>query len=145
FLWLKWAQLNVAGSKIHRNVELLRESLKKFEKADACESKQPSVLCYWGHALMHHGVLTENIEQIREAQQKVMKSLAIDSKSADAWYYYGSCLVEFGRYFGEEEYFLNAIEKFQNGLLLHKNEPLLLYGMALCHYAIGDMNSDVKW
>lgn len=145
FLWLKWAQLIATAGKIYREIEVLRDSFEKFEKADACEPHQATILSYWGQALMLYGANTENVEKIREAQQKILLSLEIDPESVDTWYYYGACLIELGRYFGEDEYYLEAIEKFQYGLKLKKNEPMLWYGLALAHYAIGDMRSDAHW
>lgn len=144
-LWLKWAQLLATYGKLHRNEDVLQESFEKFEKASACEPNQPLLMCCWAQALMLYGASTENINKIQEAHQKILKCLELDPGLVDAWYYYGNCLIEIGRYFGEEEYFLEAIEKFDYGLTLQKNESLLWHGMALAYFSIGDMRSEVPW
>jgi tetratricopeptide (TPR) repeat protein len=144
-LWLKWAQLLASYGKLHRDEEALQESFEKFEKADACEPGQPLIMCCWAQALMLYGSSTESINKIQEAHQKILKCLELDPALVDAWYYYGSCLIEMGRYFGEEDYFLEAIEKFDYGLTLQKSESLLWHGMALAHFAIGDMRSEMMW
>jgi tetratricopeptide (TPR) repeat protein len=142
-LWLKWAQLLATWGKVHHDEQSLLESFDKFEKADDCEPNHSLIMCSWAQALMHYGAHTENINKIREAKSKILKCLEVDPQLIDGWYYYGVCLIEFGRYFREEEYFLEAIEKFQYGLSLQKSEPLFSYGLALAHFAVGDMHSDV--
>lgn len=144
-LWLKWAQLLASYGKFHRDEEALQESFIKFEKADACEPGQALIICCWAQVLLFYGASTENINKIQEAHQKILKCLELEPGLVDAWYYYGNCLIELGRYFGEKDYLLEAIEKFQYGLTLRKNEPLLWHGMALAHFALGDNGTETVW
>jgi tetratricopeptide (TPR) repeat protein len=49
-----------------------------------------------------------------------------------------------GRYFATEDYYAQAIEKFNQGLLLKSSQPLLLHGVALAYFAIGELKDDLE-
>lgn len=141
-LWMRWAQLLVSAGKIKRNVEYLEISLDKFTKADELDPHNSYILSRWGEALMLLGTNTEQLFLLREAHDKIIKSLQRKGDNVEVWHLLGNCLNEFGRYFHDEKYYLEAIEKFQYGLSLNQNDPLLWYGMALSHYAVGDIRGD---
>lgn len=88
------------------------------------------------------GANTENLELLHEAKRKISSGLEVLADNAYAWYVYGVCLCELGRYFSAEEYYVQAIEKFQQGLNLKSTHSLLLQGMASAYFSIGDMNGD---
>lgn len=144
-LWAKWAQLTAQSSKWKRDLNLLKESLEKFEKAHKIEAENPFVLCIWGETLLLYGAQVEDIEAIRAAEAKVLKSLEIEPTFHDAWYLLGCCLNEQGRYFAQEEFYFQAIEKFQTGIGHKQSEPLLWYGLGLSYFALGELHSEMKW
>lgn len=143
-LWLKWATLHLTYWKMKRNEELLFSSLKKFRRADYFEPKNPQILRFFGDALMQAAGVTDDLSFYKEAESKFSQSVEIEERDPLAWYLYGSCLNEMGRYFGEEEYYLRGIEKFRQGLKVEAKEPLLWYGLALSHFALGEMQQDKK-
>lgn len=144
-LWTKWAQLLATAGKAQHQEQLLIESFAKFEKADACEPSQPIILCCWAQALILYGSHTDNVYKLQEARQKIIKSLELDYGSIDAWYCYGNCLIELGRYFADEDYFQEAVEKFEYALTLNEQEPLLWHGLALAQFALGDIRVEAQW
>jgi len=144
-LWSKWAQLTAQGGKWKRDLILIGESLEKFEKAHFLDPENPVLLCLWGETLLVYGAHGEKVDALRQAENKIVKSLSIQHDVADAWYMYGCCLNELGRYFHQEDYYHKAIEKFQYGLGLKQNEPLLWYGLALSHLAIGESRGELAW
>jgi len=56
----------------------------------------------------------------------------------------GACFCELGRYFQSKDIYLDAIDKFNEGLKINSNHVLLLHGLALAYYAVGSFDEDVK-
>ena len=79
---------------------------------------------------------------LRDAESKIGLVLKAIPQQPEAWYIYGLCLSEFGRYFSADEYYFQAIDKFQRGLELKSSHPLLMHGMALAYYAIGELKGE---
>ena len=142
-LWIKWAHLTALGAKKQHDLSLLKDSCEKYARANECDPNNPQILGLWGEVLLLYGAQTECIESLREAQQKITHSIEINPLSAETWYIYGCCLYEFGRYFSQDNYFFQAIEKFQQGLSIKQTEPLLWYGLAITNYALGDLKNDI--
>ena len=143
-LWFQWGELYRSQGKIEKNIDHFRISCEKFEKVNALEPDFPHLLLRWGEVQMLLASETENFNQLQGAKTKIAKSLEICPDDPYAWYVYGTCLNEFGNYFEDEEYYLQAIEKFQYGLSLNQSHPLLWHGLALAHFAIGELHSDVS-
>ncbi|SPJ31775.1 tetratricopeptide repeat protein [Candidatus Protochlamydia amoebophila] len=141
-LWLKWGQMEMLFGKATRDLKKVEESLNKFQKANDIDPNHPHVLSSWAETELFLGAQHEKLDWIQSAKTKITKSLEINPESPDGWYLYGSCLNELGRYFGEEVYYRQAIEKFQYGLSLTRQNPLLWYGLALAHFAIGELSED---
>ncbi len=138
-VWLRWAELLLNAGKAARDLDRIQAAMDKFAKANSLEPEHPQVFLRWGEAQMLMGAYTENLELLHEAKTKIKLALDLLPAEADAWYIYGVCLSEFGRYFAAEEYYYKAIENFQFGLTLKSSHPLLLHGMALAYYSIGEM------
>ncbi len=143
-VWLFWAELLMHSGKTSRDVERLQASFGKFERAYHLEPDNPRLLLRWGEAQMLMGSATEHLEMLYEAKKKICLALEVMPDDPDAWYVYGVCLGEFGHYFNAQEYFHQAIEKFQYGLSLKGPHALLLHGLGLAHFAIGDLTGDVQ-
>lgn len=138
-LWQKWGFLELTRAKFYRDREKLIESLSKFAKADELEPGDPQILSGWAESELYLGALDENLEYLESARIKILNSLKIQSEDPNTWYLYGSCLNEIGRYFSDEKFFYQAIEKFKWGLSLTRRHPLLWYGLGLAHSALGEI------
>lgn len=142
-IWFGWAELYAMSGKVIRDIERVKASFEKFESAYTLEPHSPQVLLHWGEAQMLVAIYNENLEMLREAEQKIRMATEVWRDNPDAWYVYGACLSEFGRYFSDAHYYYQAIEKFQSGLSITHNHPLLLHGMALAHFSIGELTDDI--
>lgn len=142
-LWLKWAQLTASWGKHIQDPDILQESFEMFKKADEAEPKTPLILALWAEVLLLYGARLENVDALKEAKEKILTSLEISTDFMEGWYIYGCCLYELGRYFGQEEYYHQAIDKFQIGLSIKQNDPSCWNGLANTYYAIGDLREDV--
>lgn len=143
-IWLRWAELYVTAGKAARDLDRLQSSFEKFKKSDSLEPGNPFVMLRWCEAQILAASLSENLEMLREAESKICLVLKAIPQQPEAWYVFGLCLSEFGRYFSAAEYYFQAIDKFKQGLQLKSSHPLLLHGMALAHYSIGELKSDVE-
>jgi len=141
-VWLKWAQLESSIGKFKTDIHRIENSWSKFEQANELEPNQPLLLNCWAESELFLGSLQEKLKLILSAKSKIQKSLEIQPELSDTWYLYGVCLNELGYYFEEESYHLQAIEKFQYGLSIDARSSLLWYGMALSHYALGEIKND---
>ncbi len=142
-LWLKWGQLEAMVGKLKRDQKKIEGALEKLERASHLEPDHALTLSCWGEVELFLGAYEENLDLIRSAKLKIIKSLELQPDNADSWYLYGSCLNELGRYFAEEKFYHQAIEKFQYGLSLSRQNPLLWYGLALAHFALGELSDDM--
>lgn len=142
--WFRWASLYANSGNILNQVDRIQLSLEKFAKADACEPKTPPIQLAWGEALMHVAAATENLQMLRDAEEKIAFASAGMPYSIKALLIYGNCLDELGHYFASEQYYWQAIKKFEEGLRLKNDDPSLLYGMALAYYSIGELSEKVS-
>jgi len=141
-LWFKWGQLLATMGKFKRDTDFLQTSLEKFAFANKFEPRHPGILGRFGEAQMLLGANLERVDLLKEAEDKICRSIEIHPDNPEIWYLYGVCLNEFGRYFADSSYYKQAIEKFQHGLSLNQADPLLWYGLAMSHYAMGDLDGD---
>jgi tetratricopeptide (TPR) repeat protein len=138
-LWLKWGQLEMTIGKLKLDQSKIEASLLKFARAYQLESGHPQILSSWAESELFLGAQEEKLELLQSARLKLLNSLEIQPDDPDAWYLYGSCLNELGHYFSDEDYYNQAVEKFQYGLSLARHHPLLWYGLALAHFALGEL------
>lgn len=143
-LWLKWGQLHLAYAKIYRDIDRLQTCFEKFSLADACESDNAHVLMRWAEAQLLYGSHQERVDLLRAAERKIVLSLEILPENSESWYIYGTCLNELGRYFQDDQFYFQAIEKFHYGLSINQTDALLWYGLALAHFAIGEYSDDFQ-
>lgn len=136
-LWLKWGQLEMTMGKLKRDHQKLEASLLKFARAYQLDPGHAEILSNWAESELCLGVQEERLDFIQSARLKVLNSIEIQPDDPNTWYLYGSCLNELGGYFNDEDYYNQAIEKFQYGLSLTRQHPLLWYGLALSHFALG--------
>ncbi len=144
-LWLKWGQLQAFRGKISRELDFVKQSCEKYEIANDCEPNHPIILSSWAESLLLTGEWTEDLRYLKLAEEKIIKSLEIDPKYPFIWSLYGNCLCEIGLYFDDKQYLYQAIESFQNGLKLSPDDPVILYGIAMAHFAIGQFEQEVEW
>lgn len=143
-LWLCWGRLFADWGKINEDLEYLQMSCQKFAQANEIEPNHPLVLSLWSEARMLCGAYNERLDLLRDAEAKSVRSLELNSESADAWRIYGTCLTELARYFSDEPLYEKAIEKYRYGLSLNPQHGFLWYGLALAHFALGDLRNDAK-
>lgn len=141
-LWVRWGKLYLTASKLQKNNDYVTQSLEKFKKAAEIDPDHPILLGLWAEAEMIFGIHTEKLELLRSAEQKIIQSIKHIPGNPHIWALYGSCLNELGRYFSDENYFVKAIEKFQHGLSLNGQDPLLWYGLATSYFSLGEYWGD---
>ena len=143
-LWLNWGRLLAHEGTTRRNPDFLLDALEKFEKANALYPNQPLILCSWADALMHLGAYEDRFDYIKDAQDKILLSLEIVSDDPDMWCVYGHCLILLGKYFADAAYFHDAIEQFKHAVSLDQTLCHAWHGMAMAHYAWGELLLDVE-
>jgi tetratricopeptide (TPR) repeat protein len=141
-VWYKWGLLSLYAGKVIRNETLIKNAIERFELADKLEPSNSLFLSAWAESNMLIGSQQEKIDSLKEAEQKIIEALEISPEEPYYWYVYGTTLNEIARYFGDEKYYKQAIEKYQYGISLDRTDHLLWYGLALAHFALGEMQQD---
>ena len=146
--WFHWGALYLHAGKFLRDPERLKISLEKFEWANFCEQGIPQVLLLWGEAELLIGSHAEQLENLKQAESKILAALSLLSDLPDAWFIYGLCLEAYGRYFVDESYYLDAIEKYKHALSLTGTHAgsirfLILHGLSLIHFERGVLKSNL--
>lgn len=141
-LWVIWGQLLYEQGKQEGNIDLIEQSMLKFERAEFLLAGDFKAIFLWGCAEMFLGTVLEDIGYLKEAERKFIAAIAIKADDDQVWCYLGNCLYEMGRYFASDTYYYAAIEKFQAGLAINKKSFALWHGMALSHSSIGEMRND---
>ena len=141
-LWFRWGLLDVAAGKVKRDPEKFQDSLLKFSKAWDLDNSNSRIMISWVEAELFLSAQEEKFDLMQSAHTKIISLAESQPEDPHVWYLYGSCLNELGRYFSDENYYHHAIEKFKYGLSLTSQYSLLWYGMALAHFALGELTDD---
>lgn len=144
YIWLNWGRLYLNASKLQKNHDYLLLAIEKFKKAATLDPDYPLLLSLWAEAEIMAGIHSEKLELFRSAEQKIIRGIKQSPKNPDLWGLYGTCLTELGRYFSDEAYYLKAIEKFLQGLSLNEQNTLLLYGLGLTYFSLGEHAADAQ-
>ena len=99
----------------------------------------------WAEALRIVGAQTERIDYLKDAEKKAIQAIEMVPDNIEGWYLIGICLCELGRYFGEESYYLQAMDKLRHALNLNQQDPLVWYGLAQIYIALGDLIGDLAF
>lgn len=144
-LWVEWGQLLSNAGKLLRDPSLLERASKILEEAHKLDPKHALVLSYLAEVeMLLGGSSDDRLDLLRSAEDRILQSLEIVGDDPDSWYVYGACLNELGRYFSDTEHYEQAIDRFRYGLTLDEEHPMLWYGLALSHYALGEMTGEVE-
>lgn len=143
-LWLNWASFLCDSGRRNKDVKRLRAAVEKCQRSYACKSDQPLLMATWAEALALIGELTERLDFIYEAQNKISEAVDLSEEDdPEIWHSYGMCLNSFGRYFGDIDYYFQAIEKFQFALSTDRTSYKNWYAIAKTYAIISDAESDI--
>lgn len=141
-LWLEWAQFLLGAGRLTHDIKQLRACIEKCHRAHACNPELPLVIATWAEALALLGELTERHDLIAEAQNKIASAVDLDNDSPDIWYAYGMCLSSFAKYFNDNEYHYQAIEKFQYSLSIDRTYDRHWHAIATSYAELAQLNAD---
>lgn len=144
-VWLRWGELYLTAGRTYRDIDRINAAIDKLSRADAIDPDNPYLALRWGEALMNAASYTEDLEKLREAESKIGSALKALPNIWEVWYIYGLCLYEYGRYFASIDYYLKAIERFEQGLRLRSACPSLLQGLAMTNLAIGELQGKKEY
>ncbi len=144
-LWQSWALLLLDSGKITKNLNRLNSCLEKCRRSFASNPNQPLLIAIWAETLALIGELSERLDFIYEAQNKMTEALDLaNEENPDLCFSYGMCLNSFGRYFGDIDYYFQAIEQFQEGLSIDRTSHANWHAMAKTYAVIGEIQSDIN-
>lgn len=142
--WLEWGFLLLISGRIQKKVNYLNEACEKFSVVCSKESDHFMANCGLAESLMLIGAYSDSFAHLRESREKILRVFEKNVHKPDAWCCYGRCLNEFGKYFADEEYYLDAIAKLQQGLNLDSHHPFLLHSLYEAYFALGELYGDAS-
>lgn len=138
-LWFKWGQLLFQTGRDLLNHKLIQESLDKFLKADTLLPDHAPILSEWAEAQLWLGVMCEKLEYLKWAKVSIMRALELEPENAKHWAVFSRCLIELGRYFQDQTFLNQAIEKLNYAISLHRTDARLWYGLATSYHLLSEM------
>lgn len=142
-LWIYWGKLFlVSGQKLNEN-QHLQMSLMKFSKALelSCDHVVVKSLHAKANALLGHN--TNRLDLLKQAQVEAQEACNKDTNCSLAWAVHGHCEHLLGLYFQDSKYFLEAIEKYKQALILSKRSIEALKGISDSFFELGKINNDI--
>ncbi len=141
-LYLQWANLHFLAAKLWQDATYLRTSVEKFDKANNLSERNPLVLGRFAEALALLGSHEESVEFIAEAKKLIQSAESFGEETAELFSSSVFVLCQYGRYFVEEKYFLEAIEKADQGLLQFEKYGPLWHGLGVAKFSLGEIRED---
>lgn len=143
-MWFEWARFLCESGSRNCDLKRLRACIEKCQLSYACNPNQPPMIAIWAEALAMVGELTDRVDLIYEAENKISEAIELSEEDdPDIWYSYGMCLNSFARYFGDIDYFYQAIEKFQYGLSIDRTCHRHWYAVAKAYVSVGEEEDDI--
>ena len=137
-----WAEFLLDTGKKKGDLKRLHAAIEKCRLALACDFEAPLIMAIWNESLATIGLISERLNLIFEAENKMASVVDQNPDIPAAWYAHGACLNALGAYFKDEDYYYQAIEKYQEGLSLNRTLDTLWHAMALNYSAIAFLQDD---
>ncbi|MBN4066517.1 hypothetical protein JYU14_00325 [Simkania negevensis] len=141
-LWTEWARLRIEEGQVSHDPSCFEEALEKIEAAESFVDDHPLILGTKSEALCLLGQYAERLDLLHAAEKSVQQAVEGLSEDPWLWYVYGMALLALGEYFGEENYYVQAIEKFEYGLSIDNTYPWLWHGLSLAHLYTAELHND---
>ncbi|MFS8563356.1 MAG: tetratricopeptide repeat protein [Rhabdochlamydiaceae bacterium] len=143
-LWLDWVSLLCDSGRKTQDLKRLKSCLEKCQRSYVANPDQPLLIAIWAEALALIGELSDKLDFIYEAQNKIAEALDLsENENPDIYFSYGMCLNSFGRYFGEIDYYFQAIEQFQEGLSIDRTSHRNWHAIAYTYTIVGEIQGDI--
>ncbi len=143
-LLIDWAIFLLESSRRHQDVKRLHACIEKCHRSHACDPKQPLVIAIWAEALALIGEISERLDLLSEAENKISEAVELsEEEDPEVWYSYGMILNSMGSYFGDLDYFFQAIEKFQFGLSLDRTRHRLWHAIGKAYAKVAEKDDDL--
>ncbi|MCH9630612.1 MAG: hypothetical protein S4CHLAM37_06140 [Chlamydiia bacterium] len=135
-LWFNWAKILTQSAKMIQDPKRARSAIEKCHRAFSLDPNDPFIISTWSEALSLLGTLNDKVGNLYEAQNKISQLLE-EEEHPEFYYSYGYCLFCLGVYFGDVDYYYQAIEKFQEGLSIDRTYHRLWHALAYTFTKIG--------
>jgi tetratricopeptide (TPR) repeat protein len=141
-IWFRWGTLLLTSTKLWQEVSILEAAIEKFRFAFALRQDDPILLGRLGQALGMLGQHQEEIALLRQAESFIHTGLLLEPESEELLLYHAELLSHFGRYFGDEKYFINALNVLRDAKKLYPSSSEITYQIAQTTFFLGDSKAD---
>lgn len=140
--WLEWSRFLCDAARSTMDVKKIRSSLEKCHLAHTCAPEHPLPLAIWAEALALLGQLSDRLDLIFEAENKIFSALELAEDDPAIWLSFGRVYASFAAYYGDSDYYYQAIEKFQQGISLDRTFDCLWHEIALTYTKVGSLEEE---
>ena len=141
-IWYSWAKLLLNSGIRISDAKRLHSCIEKCHRAHACKQDQELVMETWAIALASLGIISDRLDLIFEANNKVMEAIDHFSATPNLLHAEGRVQFAFGKYYKDNDYFYQAIEKFQEGLSIDRSKDFLWYHLGYTYALLAEEESD---
>lgn len=142
-LYLKWGELLLVNGKRRRDLTTLEQALEKLNLALRKSERLDEILISIADCYLTIGIQQESIDALKMAYERLMGVSQTSMENHRVWYLMGMTLLEMGVYFQDTNYFLEAIEKFHQGLACDRKDAKCWWGLGNAHYLMGEFRGDM--
>lgn len=136
-LWLDFAEFLCTAGRRTKDGKRLKAAIEKCHKAYSLDISSARALALWGEALALIGEQSERLDLLLEAQNKIIHAMEVDPNEPRIPFSHGQCLNSLGRYYGDIDYHLQAIERYQEGISRDRTLHNYWHAIAMSYYEIG--------
>jgi tetratricopeptide (TPR) repeat protein len=148
-LWTELASTHSRLGKELEDINMLERSVKFFTKAIGLKPVCPALIFDYAKTLTFLAEQTLNQKTLEEAIKQFEIALNLQKNAIlshpDWIFYYGCALDLLGDLFEKENYYLKAIEIFNNVLLVDPDYPKIHFKLALCFSHLLEINAKTEY
>lgn len=137
-IWLTWSKLLLSSGKRLRDNKRLHACIEKCHRCYTLGNHRERTLSIWAQALAHIGEITEHLELLYDAQNKVIEGIDAFGETIEMCFAHGSVLFCMGKFFQDNDFYYQAIEKFQEGLSLDRTNHKLWFYLGYAYAAVAE-------
>ena len=141
-IWLTWAKLLLSSGKRLKDTKRLHACIEKCHRSYTLGSNKEKTLSLWAQALAKIGEIQERLELLNDAQNKVTEGIEAFGATVEMCFAHGATLFSMGKFFQDNDYFYQSIEKFQEGLSLDSSNQKLWFYLGYAFATIAEEEND---
>lgn len=142
--WAFWGYLLLYAAKLWQDAQYLEGCLDKLSRLSDFASDKPLLLARMAEAFAFYGSHEEDLKFLTDAEEIAETAVQQGAEVPYTWASLALVNLELGRYFGEEMYFQEAIDKAERGIALNLKIGMCWHVLAVAKFSLGESRNDLQ-